>query len=305
MHPDLYVATPDWGGYIVWYFYLGGIAAGAYSVAAMAAIFGGEAERRATRPAHYIAFPLVSLCGLLLTVDLGRPERFWHMLVQSQTFRPMFKWWSPMSAGSWALSAFGGFSAVSLLAALVEDGWVKSPRWRDRLVDLRRGWPGKLFAAAGAGTAFFVASYTGVLLSATNQPAWADTTWLGALFLASAGSTGVAALVVLTRWRCPDVCDEQVEQLERADGWAIVLELAMLVAFALSLRGVSGMAFMRWPGMLIPLFVVPVGLVLPLILRQVRGVKGAVDSALLVLLGGYVLRMAVVGMPASLVLTHG
>ena len=43
-------------------------------------------------------------------VDLGRPERFWHMMIQSETFRPMFKWWSPMSAGSWGLSAFGAFS---------------------------------------------------------------------------------------------------------------------------------------------------------------------------------------------------
>jgi formate-dependent nitrite reductase membrane component NrfD len=301
---DPYVADPHWGGYIVWYFFLGGIAAGAYSVAAMASVFGGEADRRATRPAHYVAFPLICLCGLLLAIDLGRPERFWHMLIKSETFRPMFKWWSPMSAGSWALTAFGGFSAVSFLAALVEDGWVKAGRWRERLIGLRRSWPGKLFAAAGTGTAFFVASYTGVLLSATNQPAWADTTWLGALFLASAASTGVATLVVLARWRCPDVGDEQVERLERADGLAIVLELAMLVAFALSLRGVSGVAFTHWPGLLIPLFVVPVGLVLPLVLRQVRGVKGAVDSALLVLVGGYVLRLAVVGMPASLILGH-
>ena len=299
-----YVADPHWGGYIVWYFYLGGIAAGAYAVAAMAAIFGGEADRRATRPAHYIAFPLIAVCGAVLTADLNRPERFWHMLIQSETFRPMFKWWSPMSVGSWALTAFGGFSATSFLAVLLEDGWIKSNRWRDRLVAVRQTWPGKLFAATGAGTAFFVASYTGVLLSASNQPAWADTTWLGALFLASAASTGVAALVVLARWRCPDVGDDEVERLERADGWAIVLELAMLVAFALSLRGVSGIAFLRWPGMLIPLFVVPVGLVLPLIVRQVRGARGAVDSALLVLLGGFVLRFAVVGMPASLILTH-
>ena len=97
---DPYVADPHWGGYIVWYFYLGGIAAGAYAVAAMAAIFGGEADRRATRPAHYIAFPLIAVCGAVLTVDLNRPERFWHMLIQSETFRPMFKWWSPMSRPS-------------------------------------------------------------------------------------------------------------------------------------------------------------------------------------------------------------
>jgi formate-dependent nitrite reductase membrane component NrfD len=289
---DPFVTPPHWAGTITWYFYLGGIAAGAYSVAALAALFGGETDHRATRPAHYIAFPLVCLCGLLLTVDLDRPARFWHRLVHS-----------PMSVDSWALSAFGAFSAVSFLAVLFEDGWIRAPRWHDRLVEHRRRWAGKLFAATGAVTALFLGSYTGVLLTATSPPAWADATWLGALFLASAASTGVAALVVLTRWRCPDVGDAQVERLERADGWAIVLELAMLTAFAWSLRGLSGLAFLRWPGMLIPLFVVPVGLVLPLILRQVRGVQGAVDSALLVLLGGFVLRVAVVGMPASLVLT--
>ncbi|MFO0910704.1 MAG: NrfD/PsrC family molybdoenzyme membrane anchor subunit [Isosphaeraceae bacterium] len=301
---DPYVATPHWGWYIIWYFFLGGIAAGSYAIAAMATIFGDEPARRATRSAHYIAFPLVGISGLLLMIDLDRPERFWHMLIQSQTYRPMFKWWSPMSVGSWALTGFGAFSAVSLLAVLIEDGWIRSTRWRDRIVDLRRRWPGKLFAAAGAATAFFVGSYTGVLLNATNQPAWADSTWVGALFLASAASTGVAAMVVLSRWRCPDVEDDQIERLEVADGWAILLELGMLLAFALSLRGISGLAFMRWPGMLIPLFVVPVGLVLPLILRQVRGIHGAVDSALLVLLGGFILRFAVVGIPASLVLTH-
>ena len=301
MDPDL--SLPHWGGCTAWYFFLGGIAAGAHALAALAALFGGESDRRATRPAHYIAFPLVCLCGLLLLVDFDHPERFAHRIVRSQLHRHMSWWWSPMSVDSWALAAFGAFSAGSFLAVLVEDGWIRSARWHDRLIELRRRWPGKLFAVLGAGTAFFLGSYTGVLLRARNQPVWAGSTWVSALFLASAASTGVAALVVLTRWRCPDVGDDQIERLERADGWAIVLELAMLTAFAWSLQGVPGLAFMRWPGMLIPLFVVPVGLILPLILRQARGAKGAVDSALLVLLGGFVLRVALVGMPASLVLT--
>jgi hypothetical protein len=59
---------------------------------------------------------------------------------------------------------------------------------------------------------------------------------------------------------------------------------------------------MRWPGLLIPFFVVPVGLVLPLLLRNRRDTRRAVDAALLVLLGGFVLRLAVVGIPASLLL---
>ena len=76
---DPYVADPDWGPYIIWYFFLGGIAAGSYAVATMIGLFGDEDDRRAVRVADYIAFPLVNVCGLLLVLDLGRPERFWHM----------------------------------------------------------------------------------------------------------------------------------------------------------------------------------------------------------------------------------
>ena len=95
---DPYVASPHWHGLITAYFFLGGIAAGSYATFAMAGLFGVESDQRAVRFAAYIAFPIVCLCGLILVVDLNRPERFWHMMIQSETFRPMFKWWSPMSA---------------------------------------------------------------------------------------------------------------------------------------------------------------------------------------------------------------
>ena len=128
MNQDInpWVADPGWHDLIVWYFFLGGIAAGAYVMAALADLFGDAEDRRGVRVAYYIAFPLVSVCGLLLTIDLGRPERFWHMLIQSNTGWPMFKWWSPMSAGSWALTAFGAFSFASFVGVLAEDGWLGS-----------------------------------------------------------------------------------------------------------------------------------------------------------------------------------
>jgi protein NrfD len=304
MAMDRYVADPHWGGYIIWYFYLGGIAAGAYAMASMATLFGDESDRRATRAAHYLAFPLVSLCGPLLIIDLGRPERFWHMLIQSETFRPMFKWWSPMSAGSWGLSVFGAFSAVSFLGVLIEDGWIRAGEaTKARVVALQRGWQGKVFAAGGAAAAFFLGSYTGILLAATNQPIWSDTTWLGSLFLASATSTGLAAMVLLIRWRLADVAVPALERLEWADRWAMGLEAAMLVAFALSLGRYAVPSLTSWPGLLIPAFVVPVGLVLPWIVQRVWGLKGAVASALLVLVGGFVLRAAVIEMPLPWLLT--
>ena len=56
--------------------------------------------------------------------------------------------------------------------------------------------------------AFFLGSYTGILLTSSNQPLWANTTWLGALFLASALSTGLATLILLAHWWFHDVSEE-------------------------------------------------------------------------------------------------
>src|SRR5207249_8870462 len=64
-----------------------------------------------------------------------------------------------------------------------------------------RGGIAKLVAGIGGLLGIFVAGYTGVLLSVTNRPIWADTPWLGALFVVSGASTGAAALITLAPGR--------------------------------------------------------------------------------------------------------
>src|SRR5437773_3644130 len=138
--PPYFVAEPEWGWWIVLYFYLGGIAAGVYFLATMIDLFGGEEDRELARTGYCIAFPLVVLCGIFLILDLDRPERFWHMLFQSERVHealdegwplggwetmfeaPMLKYWSPMSIGSWALTLFGLCSFLSLVGSLWETG---------------------------------------------------------------------------------------------------------------------------------------------------------------------------------------
>ncbi len=295
-----YVADPAWHGYIVWYFYLGGIAAGAYAMASLAALFGTEDDRRATRAAYYLAFPLVGICGILLIVDLGRPERFFHMLIQSNTGMPMFKWFSPMSVGSWGLSLFGAFSFVSFVGVLAEDSRLGLGRWSDWAAKLGRGRFAKAFQAGGSAAGFFLGAYTGVLLSATNQPVWADSTWLAALFTASAASTGIAAILMVRPWLGDVAGEDSVDRLEHLDRIAIFLELGMLAALATSLGRSARLAFLPWPGVLVPAFVIPVGLVLPLILHKMLGHRATALAASFVLLGGFLLRFAVVGMPGPL-----
>jgi formate-dependent nitrite reductase membrane component NrfD len=292
-----YVANPHWGGWIVLYFYLGGIAAGAYAVTAMIGLWGEDADRRAARVGAYLAFPLVCLCGLVLIVDLNRPERFWHMMVQSETLRPMLKWWSPMSAGSWGLSAFGFFSSCSFVGALAEDERLGLGRFAPLAQRLREGLLGRGFVAIGTLSAFFLGAYTGTLLSATNQPVWADTAWLSALFLASALATGVAAMVVLIGWRLPETPPEVIERFERLGAWSALLELAMLIAFALSLGTLARPTFGRWPGSLIPAVVLPLGVLTPLAVRRRVWARWRPLAACGVLAAGLALRYALIAMP--------
>ena len=123
-------AAPDWGWYIALYFFFGGLAGGCYFLAALIDLVGHPEDRPLARLGYYIAFPCVVISALLLTLDLGQPLRFWHMLVESNTYRPMFKPWSPMSVGSWALLIFGFFSLLSFIGALVEDNRLDWPAGR-------------------------------------------------------------------------------------------------------------------------------------------------------------------------------
>lgn len=299
-----YVADPDWRGWIIWYFFLGGIAAGSYVTAALADLFGTSDDRRGVRVAYYIAFPLVAVCGLLLIADLGRPERFWHMVLKSNTGWPMFKWWSPMSVGSAGLSTFGMFSFASFLGVLAEDARFGLKRFSPLAARLRIGLTGRLFALGGALSAFFLGSYTGVLLGATNQPIWSNTTWTGALFLASALSTGVATIILIDRGLGLDVTEDAFERLERLDTWAMVLELILIAAFLLSLNKLAVLTIRQWPGILVLAFVVPVGILAPLGLQRLHRARAAELACILALAGGFALRAAVVGMPVPLLLSH-
>jgi protein NrfD len=284
--------APEWEWWLVWYFFLGGLAAGLYFIAALIELVGSERDRAMAKVAYYCAFPLAVVCGVLLILDLGRPERFWHMLMQSETGRPMFKYWSPMSVGAWALLVFSGLAFLSFVGVLAEDGRMGLGRWRDLAGTLRRGPVGKLFALLCAGMGFFLASYTGVLLAASNQPFWSDTRLLGGLFLTSAAATGTALMLLL---RLPSAAPASLARLQRVNAWALGLELLLLIGFLVSLGGLALPLLQSSHGRFLILVSGLLGLVLPLGLRLVRGAGtwATVLSCLLVLIGGFEMRYSI------------
>jgi len=213
------------------------------------------------------------------------------MLVESNTFWPMIKLWSPMSVGSWALMIFGIFSLISFLGALVEDKRLAWPVGRK----LRP--PGILsvvIAVLGGLAGFYVAGYTGVLLAVTNRPIWSDTPLLGMLFVVSAASISAALMILLARrskWTMPGIA-----ALHRMDAWVVGLELIVLIAVMISLGPVFRAWLNAW-GLLLFFGVIVAGMLVPLALywrRQWLGELNLTTAAVLVLVGGFLLRLVIV-----------
>ena len=289
MSSTFFTASPHWRWFITTYFFLGGLAGGTYFVATMMHLFSKSPDRRMVRLGYLIPFPLVSLCGLLLTVDLGRPERFWHMLVQSETFRPMLKTYSPMSTGAWVVLLFSGCAFLSFLAALAERGWPDWPVLR-RLDPTAR--TGRVLTVIGAALGLYLAGYTGVLLAVTNRPIWADTTFLGLTFLVSSASASAALLILLGSWS--GVSPTSVHTLERFDRSVLALEVLAIAALIASLGRVATVWLNGW-GLLLAAVVLG-GIALPLVLawRQPAPNRQRWIGPVLVLLGGLLFRVVIV-----------
>jgi formate-dependent nitrite reductase membrane component NrfD len=167
-------AAPEWSWLVVLYFFFGGIAGGSYVIAALIDLFGAEEDRLLARLGYLIAFPAVVLCGPLLIVDLERPERFWHMLLQSERLLPIAKLWSPMSVGSWMLIELVALAGVVLSLGEVARVWLSA--WGLALVvgvvlvgillPLLLHWRPRLLGGASLPTAAVLALVGGLILRA-------------------------------------------------------------------------------------------------------------------------------------------
>ncbi|PWR07780.1 nitrite reductase [Micromonospora acroterricola] len=151
--------APVWKWDIAAYLFTGGLAAGSSLLAAGGQLTGRPALRRAGR---VTALGAVGASAVFLVKDLGRPARFHHML---RVAKPT----SPMSVGTWVLTAFGPAAGVAAIAEAA--GWLP----RHGLLGLaRRALPpvGHAAGLLAAGTAPALATYTGVLLADTAVPSW-------------------------------------------------------------------------------------------------------------------------------------
>ena len=320
VNPQSGVALPPrWGWYVVLYFFLGGLAGGLLAIAAGLEAAGDDQDREAVRLAHRVAFPLVLLCGGLLTLDLGQPLRFWHMLIKSNRFpEPLLKPWSPISVGSWIVLAFSLIAFIEFLGTLADppgsnvgDGFLRQWSWfdkyrRDTLVPVRdriRSWPRaahRAWTGLAALAGLALAGYTGVLVTGTSRVAWHNARLMGALFLLSGASTAYALLMLLLVRRGRAATDTTVRKLGDGDLWAVAFELLVLVVLMVSLGRLGRPFWSGGFGVVFWLGVVGIGLLVPLARHWISlgpGGYSVTRGARCVLIGGLLLRVVVVMSP--------
>ena len=133
--------------------------------------------RRLSATCHWIGIIGSTAGAGFLVHDLGRPERFLHMM---RVFRPT----SPMNMGVWILS---GAAPTAITTGLLIN---------------RKGVPGAIGEVSGWLSGLFgaaLAGYTGVLVSNTAIPIWLESRrWMPVLFAASGASAAVSIIDVFS-----------------------------------------------------------------------------------------------------------
>ncbi len=167
---------PVWHWYVPAYFFTGGVAAGSALLAA-----GGRASgnRILARRGLLASSGALAASGVLLVADLGRPRRFLNMLRVAKVT-------SPMSIGTWLLTAFGTAVTAATASELTGVG--------------RRA--GRVAEGVAAVLAPGMATYTAVLLADTAVPAWHNARHELPFVFASGAAAASGALGVLL---VPDV----------------------------------------------------------------------------------------------------
>ncbi len=290
---------PIWNSIIAWYLFLAGLGGGAYVSAAFLRWRHPEAVNM-IRIGRVIA-PVVVIVGLCLlmfdaTAGLHNPLRFALLLTNFG------------SVMTWGVVFLGGFTILALIGAGLDLAKRRVPLWLD-------------IAAAVFGVC--VAVYTGCLLGVCKTfPLW-NNALLPILFLVSAMSTGMAAVLCVAIFRHPEEFN-RVGVFKKFHFCLPIIEL-VLVASLLFVTA-SNASPAGWESVMnlvggdcalaFWFLVVLVGLVLPTALetwllffspkefeesRKAHWISFASDAGVLV--GGFVLRLLVLvaAMPLTLV----
>jgi len=165
-----------WGWEVSAYIWTKGIAAGTYMVAMMLWLAGSLDMTDLWLPVTGIGLGFLAITGVLLIMDLDRPERFLYVML-----RPNWNSW--LVKGAYILAAYGGVLFLSAVLAFFK------PTDYELYLEY--------IAYAGIPLAALTGVYTAWLLQQAKGRSWSKDNLLPAKFLVETAAIGGATLAVL------------------------------------------------------------------------------------------------------------
>jgi molybdopterin-containing oxidoreductase family membrane subunit len=211
----------SWGLYIANFTFMVGVAAGAVMMVIPAYLYHDHRMHDVVIVGELLAVAAIVMCLGFVTADLGRPDRFWHLIPGLGRFN------FPMSMLTWDVIVLNGYLLLNLhicgyLLYTRFLGRTPNPRWYVPFVFISIGWAVSIHTV----TAFLYCGLGG-------RPFW-NTAILAPRFLTSAFVSGPAfiiiTLLILKKLKLFAIDDRPIKTLIGIVRVTILINLLMVLS---------------------------------------------------------------------------
>ncbi len=211
----------SWGLYIANFTFMVGVAAGGVMMVIPAYLYHDRRMHDVVILGELLAIAAIVMCLMFVTVDLGRPDRFWHLIPGIGRFN------FPISMLTWDVIVLNGYLLINLhvcgyLLYMRFLGRAPNARWYVPFVFLSIVWAISIHTV----TAFLYAGLGG-------RPLW-NSALLAPRFLASAFVSGpafiIVTMLVLRRFGGVNLPDRPVHTLVSIIRITILINLLMIIS---------------------------------------------------------------------------
>lgn len=296
---EIYVAVNanPWNALVPLYIFFKGLSVGALCISALYTVFKSERFKSLAYPSSIVSLLAFIPVPLLLLGDLHQPLRFWRLFT---TFNPT----SAISWGSWLLILYP-LCLIWYIARLGSNQGFSVPFLKGLQESASASQSGngtgiRGVAALTLSLALLADLYTAFLLGVVKGKVLWNSALLPGYFLTSAIVTGAALVLLVSLNKKPE--EKTVQTLARIIQGALALEIFFAISqwITLGASGLQGRTALEllWKDPLYLFGDLILGVVVPLVLlhKPTLNKKGIlIVSALLVILGGLLLRFSIVG----------
>lgn len=211
----------SWGMYIANFTFMVGVAAGAVMMVIPAYLYRDTNMKNVVIVGELLAIAAITMCLLFVTVDLGRPDRFIHMMP------PIGRFNFPMSMLTWDVIVLNGYLLINLHIC----GYTLYTRYLGRPLNPKWYLPFVYISIVWAISIHTVTAF--LYCGLGGRPFW-NTALLAPRFLASAFVAGpafiVLAMLVIRRVGRFQINTGAIRTLVRIMRVAILVSLLMVVS---------------------------------------------------------------------------